>query len=38
MFFQRFAAYLGFGLAALAFVIVQGFALEHQLVIHALTR
>ena len=38
MFFQRFATYLGFGLAALAFVSIQGFALEHQLVIHALVR
>ena len=38
MFVQRLVSYLGFGLAALAFVFAQGFALEHQIVINALAR
>jgi hypothetical protein len=38
MAFQRLVSFVGFGLAALACVIVQGFALEHELVINALAR
>lgn len=38
MFVQRLVSYLAFGLAALAFVVVQGFALEHQIVVNSLAR
>jgi hypothetical protein len=38
MIVQRLVSYLAFGLAAVAFVFVQGFALEHQIVFNALAR
>ncbi len=34
---QRFVFYFAFGLAAAAFVTVQGFVLEHEVVIKALS-
>ena len=33
---QRLVSYFGFGLASLAFVTVQGYALEHEVAVRAL--